>query len=163
MLTGTKIISMKTRAAGQRSLVLFLALVLGGGLVIGFVIAPGSWYAALSKPPFSPPNWIFAPVWTTLYIMIAIAGWRAWDQGRSKAPMTLWWAQLALNFIWSPVFFSAHRIDIAFAVCVLLLITVAGFIMTIWRQDKIASLLFAPYAVWVAFASVLNGAIWLLN
>jgi translocator protein len=154
---------MKTRAVELGSLVLFVALVLGGGLIIGFVTAPGAWYATLSKPPFSPPNWIFAPVWSTLYFVIAAAGWRVWRKDRNSAQMKLWWAQLALNFIWSPIFFSAHRIDIALGVIVLLLITIIGFMVITWRQDKIASLLFAPYAAWVAFASVLNGAIWLLN
>jgi translocator protein len=154
---------MKTRAVELGSLVLFVALVLGGGLIIGFVTAPGAWYATLSKPPFSPPNWIFAPVWSTLYFIIAAAGWRVWRKDRNSAQMKLWWGQLALNFIWSPIFFSAHRIDIALGVIVLLLITIIGFMVITWRQDKIASLLFAPYAAWVAFASVLNGAIWLLN
>jgi benzodiazapine receptor len=154
---------MKKRATELGSLALFIALVLGGGLVIGFVSAPGAWYATLSKPPFSPPNWIFAPVWSTLYIMIAIAGWRIWRRTRNSAPMKLWWGQLALNFIWSPIFFSGHRIDIALGIIVLLLIAILGFITLTWRQDKIASLLFTPYAAWVAFASVLNGAIWLLN
>jgi translocator protein len=154
---------MKMRAAELGVLFLFFALALGGGLIIGIVITPGVWYATLDKPSFNPPNWIFAPVWTTLYIMIAIAGWRVWGQGRNNPPMKLWWAQLALNFVWSPIFFSAHRIDIALGVIVLLLITIIGFIVITWRQDKIASLLFAPYAVWVAFASVLNGAIWQSN
>jgi tryptophan-rich sensory protein len=75
---------MKMRAAELGSLVLFVALVLGGGLIIGFATTPGAWYAALSKPPFSPPNWIFAPVWSTLYIIIAIAGWRVWRKGRNN-------------------------------------------------------------------------------
>jgi translocator protein len=154
---------MKTRAVELGSFILFVALVLGGGLLIGFVTAPGAWYATLSKPPFSPPNWIFAPVWSTLYFIIAAAGWRVWRKDRNSAQMKLWWAQLALNFIWSPIFFAAHRIDIALGVIVLLLITIIGFMVITWRQDKIASLLFAPYAAWVAFASVLNGAIWLLN
>jgi translocator protein len=154
---------MKTRAVELGSLVLFVALVLGGGLIIGFVTAPGAWYATLSKPPFSPPNWIFAPVWSTLYFIIAAAGWRVWRKDGNSAQMKLWWGQLALNFIWSPIFFSGHRIDIALGVIVLLLITIIGFMVITWRQDKIASLLFAPYAAWVAFASVLNGAIWLLN
>ena len=154
---------MKTRAVELGSLVLFVALVLGGGLIIGFVTAPGAWYATLSKPPFSPPNWIFAPVWSTLYFIIAAVGWRVWRKDGNSAQMKLWWGQLALNFIWSPIFFSGHRIDIALGVIVLLLITTIGFMVITWRQDKIASLLFAPYAAWVAFASVLNGAIWLLN
>jgi Tryptophan-rich sensory protein (mitochondrial benzodiazepine receptor homolog) len=154
---------MKMRAAELGSLLLFVALVLGGGLIIGFATAPGAWYAALGKPPFSPPNWIFAPVWSTLYIIIAIAGWRVWREGRNNSPMKLWWGQLALNFVWSPIFFSGRRIGIALGVIVLLLMTIIGFIMITWRWDRIVSLLFAPYAVWVAFASVLNGAIWLLN
>jgi benzodiazapine receptor len=154
---------MKPRAVELGSLVLFVALVLGGGLIIGFVTAPGAWYATLSKPPFSPPNWIFAPVWSTLYFIVAAAGWCVWRKDGNSAQMTLWWGQLALNFIWSPIFFSGHRIDIALGVIVLLLITIIGFMVITWRQDRIASLLFAPYAAWVAFASVLNGAIWLLN
>jgi benzodiazapine receptor len=154
---------MKMRAAELGGLFLFLALVLGGGLLIGVVTAPGVWYATLNKPPFGPPNWIFAPIWTTLYILIAIAGWRVWGHGRNTPPTNLWWGQLALNFVWSPIFFSAHRIDIALGIIVLLLITIIGFIIITWRQDKIVSLLFAPYAAWVAFASVLNGAILVLN
>jgi len=154
---------MKMRAAELGSLLLFVALVLSGGLIIGFATAPGEWYAALSKPAFSPPSWIFAPVWSTLYIVIAITGWRVWRKGPNNLPMKLWWRQLALNFVWSPIFFSGHRIDIGFGVILLLLMTIVGFIMITSRWDKVASLLFAPYAVWVAFASVLNGAIWLLN
>ncbi len=153
----------KIRASQFPALLAFLAIVLGGGLAIGIVTAPGAWYAGLIKPAFNPPNWIFAPVWTTLYVMIAIAGWRVWRQGHNSAPMQLWLVQLALNFTWSPVFFLAHRIDIALGVIVLLLITIVGFIMLTWRRDRIASVLFVPYAAWVAFASVLNGAIWLLN
>src|SRR5690242_11600638 len=161
--TRLMMIPMKVHAGEVGGLFLFLALVLGGGLVIGSMTVPGAWYATLSKPPFNPPGWVFAPVWTALYIMIAIAGWRAWRGGRSSAPMRLWWGQLVLNFAWSPVFFSAHRIDVALGVIVLLLVTIVGFIVSCWQRDKIASLLFAPYAAWVAFAATLNGAIWLLN
>lgn len=154
---------MKMRVTELSSLVLFVALVLGGGLVVGFVTAPAAWYATLSKPPLTPPNWIFAPVWSALYIMIAIAGWRVWRKGCNNASTMLWWGQLALNFSWSPIFFLAQRTDIALGIIVLLLITIIGFITITWRQDKIASLLFVPYAAWVAFASFLNGAIWRLN
>lgn len=154
---------MKNRATEVGTLVLFLALVLSGGLIIGFVTAPGAWYATLSKPPFNPPSWIFTPVWTALYIMIGIAGWQVWRKGRHGAPMNLWWTQLALNFAWSPTFFLGNRIDVALGIIVLLLITIIGFIIVAWRQDRVASLLFVPYAAWVTFASVLNGAIWLLN
>lgn len=144
-------------------LFLFLALVLGGGLLVGSVTAPGAWYATLSKPPFNPPGWVFAPVWTTLYVMIAIAGWRIWRVSRNCTPMRLWWAQLALNFAWPLAFFAGHRIDVALGVIALLLLTIIGFIVAAWRRDRAAALLFVPYAAWVAFAAILNGAIWLLN
>lgn len=154
---------MKTRSGSLLGLLPFLVLVLGGGLLIGMVTAPGAWYAALDKPSFNPPGWVFGPAWTLLYILIAIAGWRLWRQGIRGLPMALWWAQLALNFLWSPLFFSAHRVDLAFLVVVLLLITIIAFILVTWRQDRPAALLFLPYAAWVAFATLLNGAIWRLN
>ncbi len=145
------------------SLTLLLVLVVGGGLAIGFLTAPDEWYARLAKPAFNPPNWIFAPVWTILYVLIAIAGWRIFERDRRSWPMKLWWGQLALNFLWSPVFFAAHQVGFALIVVLLLLAGIVAFIAAAWRQDRAAAWLFAPYAVWVAFASVLNGAIWLLN
>jgi tryptophan-rich sensory protein len=145
------------------SLALFVALVLGGGLAIGYFTAPGDWYAALAKPSFNPPAWVFAPAWTALYILIAIAGWRTWTRARASLPMKLWWLQLALNFLWSPIFFSAHQIGAAFAIILALLVVIIGFIAASWRTDRIAALLFAPYAAWVAFAATLNGSILTLN
>ena len=144
-------------------LTLFLLLVFGGGLVIGFLTAPGEWYAGLAKPPFNPPNWVFAPVWTVLYVLIAVAGWRTFERDRSSWPMKLWWAQLVLNFLWSPVFFAAHRIGLALLVILLLLAAILAFLVMSWRQSRVAAWLFAPDASGVAFAAVLNGSIWLLN
>src|SRR5262245_48389388 len=95
-------------------LILFLALVLGGGTAIGLLTGPTDWYQQLQKPSFNPPPFVFAPVWSTLYVLIAVAGWRVW-RDRARTPMTLWWVQLALNFLWSPLFFSAHQIGGAFA------------------------------------------------
>ena len=141
----------------------FLVLVLGGGLAIGFLNAPGAWYAGLAKPSFNPPGWVFAPVWTVLYVLIAVAGWRVWRQDPGGWPMRLWWLQLALNFVWSPLFFAAHRIGLALVVILLLLGVIASFIAMTWRNERLAAWLFAPYAVWVAFASVLNAAIFALN
>ncbi len=142
---------------------LFLLLVVGGGLAIGFLTAPGEWYAGLAKPPFNPPNWVFAPVWTVLYVLIAVAGWRTFERDRSSWPMKLWSAQLVLNFLWSPVFFAAHRIGLALLVILLLLAAILAFLVMSWRQSRVAAWLFAPYAAWVALAAVLNGSIWLLN
>jgi benzodiazapine receptor len=145
------------------ALIMFLVLVVGGGLVIGSLTAPGDWYARLAKPSFNPPGWIFGPVWTLLYILVAVAGWRAWQQDRSGWPMRLWWAQLGLNFLWSPVFFSAHRIDMALGIVTALLAVVLGFIIVSWRRDRMGARLFMPYAAWVAFASALNASIFAMN
>jgi benzodiazapine receptor len=145
------------------SLLLFLLLVVGGGLVIGYATAPGAWYAGLAKPPFNPPDFIFAPVWSVLYVMIAIVGWRTWRRDSTGPAMRLWWAQLILNFLWSPIFFSAHRIDLALGVIALLLVAIVGFMAVSWRKDAVAAWLFSPYAAWVAFATLLNGAVLTLN
>ena len=142
----------------------FLLLVIGGGMAIGYVTRPEAWYAGLAKPSFNPPNWVFAPVWSTLYVLIAVAGWRTWQRlPASRSAMTLWVLQLAFNFCWSPAFFAAHRIDVAFGVVTLMLASIVGFIAASWRGDRVAALLFVPYAAWVSFATLLNGAIWTLN
>ena len=143
--------------------ILFLLLVVGGGLAIGYLTVPGAWYAQLAKPAFTPPGWIFGPVWTALYVMIAVAGWRVWRRDRGGRPVKLWWAQMALNFLWTPVYFGAHQILLALAVILLLLAAILAFIVLSWRQDRAAAWLFVPYAAWVAFASVLNASILALN
>ena len=146
------------------ALAAFIIVVLGCGSLIGLVVRPDTWYGTLNKPPFNPPNWVFAPVWTALYVMIAIAGWRTWirDGLRSNA-MKLWIAQMALNFSWTPMFFGAHRPGIALVIILALLAAIVAFIAAAWPRDRIAASLFMPYAAWVAFASVLNGAIVVLN
>lgn len=145
------------------SLILFLVLVLGGSLALGGLTVPGAWYTGLAKPTFNPPGWLFGPVWAVLYVLIAVAGWRVWQGDRQGGPIKLWWAQMALNFLWTPVFFGAHQIGLAFIVILLMLAAILAFIATSWRRDRLAAWLFVPYASWVAFASVLNGSIWALN
>lgn len=145
------------------SLAVFMAVVVGGGITIGLLTSPGEWYADLRKPWFNPPNWIFGPVWTVLYIFIAFVGWRLWHIGSGSLAMKLWYAQLLLNFAWSPVFFVAHRIGTALGIITLLFITIAAFIITVSIQDWVSALLFLPYAIWVGFALALNGAILSLN
>jgi len=146
-----------------QTLVVFLLLVLGGGLVIGALTQPGSWYASLTKPWFSPPNWIFGPVWTALYIMIAIAGWRIYQAAPKSGAMAAWAAQLGLNFLWSPVFFGAQRPGLALVVLVMLLAAIIAFIALSLPRDRLSAALFVPYAAWVSFAFILNAAIWRLN
>jgi len=143
-------------------LLAFLVIVIGGGLLIGFTIQPGEWYAALAKPPFNPPNWVFAPVWTLLYVLIAFAGARTFERG-GGAGLALWVAQLALNFAWTPVFFGLHRIGAGLVVIVALLAAILAFIATRWNADRVSALLFVPYAAWVAFATLLNASILALN
>lgn len=152
-----------TNARNIGALAVFLLLVVGGGLSIGVSTLPGAWYAGLTKPSFNPPNWVFGPVWSVLYIAIAVAGWRTWQRDRAGRAMKVWGVQMLANFVWSPVFFAAQRVDLAFGVILLLLVSVAGFIRLSWRQDRVSALLFVPYAAWVGFASALNGAILILN
>ena len=157
-----------TNTAGEAmarylTLALFLFFVIGGGTLIGVSSPPGEWYAALQKPPFQPPNWLFAPVWTFLYILIAFAGWRTWQRRAEGPAMQIWFGQMALNFIWSPVFFVMHLTGLALAIVLLLAILVAAFIAFSWNRDRIAAILFIPYLAWVCFASLLNASVWWLN
>jgi len=141
----------------------FIILVLGGGLLIGANNMPDDWYQSLAKPPFNPPNWVFAPVWSILYIIIGVVGARTWLTLRRSMAMRLWFAQLIFNFAWSPVFFGLKDPTSAVIIILGLLISVAGFIAVSWRQDRTAALLFLPYLAWVAFATALNAAIIALN
>ena len=132
-------------------------------MIIGYISQPGEWYAALEKPPFNPPNWIFAPVWSSLYVLIAIAGYRTWVSHPASSAMRLWIVQLVLNFLWTPIFFTLHLPGAALVVLLLMLASIVGFIAASGPQDRASALLFLPYALWVAFAGALNAAIWWLN
>jgi benzodiazapine receptor len=145
------------------SLIFFVVVTIGGGLLIGFVTRPGEWYVGLSKPWFTPPNTVFGPVWTLLYVMIAIAGWRAFTVDAVGPPITVWTIALVLNFAWSPVFFRLRRPLAALFVILTLLAMIIAFIALSWSQDELSALLFIPYAAWVAFATLLNAAICRLN
>lgn len=144
-------------------LFLFVVLVVGGGLLLGIGNPPGAWYAGLEKPPFNPPDWVFAPVWTLLYLAVAVAGWRIWRMRGTGGAMTAWWLQLGLNFLWTPVFFGLHEIGWALAIILALLATIAVFVRLAWDRDRPAALLFLPYGAWVAFATLLTASIWWLN
>ncbi len=141
----------------------FIVLVVGAGFLIGISTAPGPWFSALDKPPFNPPSWLFAPVWTILYVMIAIAGFRSYRRAPTGRAMQLWGAQMVLNWAWSIVFFSAHMIWAAFAVIFALWVLIAGFVALNRRQDPVSALLFVPYFAWVSFAALLNFSIGILN
>lgn len=126
-----------------------------------------TWYAGLAKPSFSPPNWLFAPVWITLYALMAFALWRvlrlpAGTPGRSRA-LTLFFLQLALNAAWSWMFFAAHSPLLGLINIVPQLLVILGTIAAFWRVDRVAALCLVPLAVWVGFASAVNGAVWGMN
>jgi benzodiazapine receptor len=144
-------------------LVIFLVVVIGVGALIGTQSVPGAWYEGLAKPPFNPPNWIFGPVWFALYVMIAVAGWRIWMIDPKSSAMKLWFAQMALNWLWSPVWFIGQQLWPAFAIIVAILALIVAFILAARKQDMIASWLFVPYLAWVGFATLLNLSIAILN
>lgn len=156
-----------SRADGPRwgALVGFITVCLGAG-ILGSVATRGGlvpWYATLTKPSWTPPPWLFGPVWTLLYIGMAVAAWRVW-QGRDGAgPMRLFAMQLALNTLWSFLFFGMQRPDLAFVDIVALWLSIAATLASFWRRDRVAGALFVPYLAWVSFASALNLAIWRLN
>ncbi len=145
------------------SYILFIGFVVGAGLIAGVTNMPGEWYQALEKPFFNPPSWIFGPVWTTLYVMIGVAGARIWQRAPKSAAMQLWFAQMAFNLMWSPAFFGLQNPELALAVIVGMLVTIIAFMVKAKSIDGISTLLFVPYLAWVAFASVLNLSIAWLN
>jgi len=133
--------------------------------LIGAQFMPGEWYAVLAKPEWTPPDWIFAPVWSALYLCIAVAGWMTWRAGRGRATtgLLLWVVQLLLNTLWSWLFFGLHRPDLAMIDIALMLGCILAFIVVMWPVRRAAALLFVPYAAWVAYASALNFYIWRFN
>jgi tryptophan-rich sensory protein len=117
----------------------------------------------LNKPSFNPPNWIFAPVWTTLFVLMALAAWRVHSRTGFGAAIGLWLAQLVFNALWSPAFFGLHNIALALADVLVLLGLVVATTIAFFRRDRIAGWLMVPYIAWVAFASALTFAILRLN
>ena len=132
----------------------------------GGLFGPGEWYGTLKKPAWNPPGWIFGPVWTTLYTMMAVAAWLVWRRGgfgSQRGPLTLFLVQVALNAGWTPVFFGLHLPGLAFAEILLLWLAIAAVLAGFQRVSLAAAWLLVPYLLWVGFAAVLNFALWRLN
>jgi tryptophan-rich sensory protein len=145
------------------SLLPFLALV-ALAAAFGAIFQPGPWYAELRKPPLTPPNWVFGPAWTLLYVAIAVAAWRVWRaRPGPSAALALWGAQLALNALWSFLFFGLEQPELALLDIAVLLAAIVFTTLAFFAVDRVAGWLFVPYLAWVAFASYLNAGVWLLN
>jgi len=146
-----------------------LAVPLFVGLISGMATSRGvrDWYPTLVKPPFNPPSWVFAPVWTLLYLMMGGAAFLVWQRGLEspgvRLALGLFLFQLLLNGLWSILFFGMRAPGLAMVDVVLLWMAIAGAMVSFWQVSPVAGLLLAPYQAWVTFAAVLNGAIWVLN
>jgi tryptophan-rich sensory protein len=150
-----------------------LVLALAGWLALcysaaslGAVFMPGEWYATLKKPSWNPPGWIFGPVWTALYTMMAVAAWLVWKRGgfvAQRRPLKRFLVQLLLNAAWTPLFFGLHWPGVAFVEIVFLWLVIASTLAAFRPVSHVAAWLLAPYLVWVSFATVLNFTLWRLN
>jgi tryptophan-rich sensory protein len=146
-------------------LVLFLLATFAVSGIGGLFTAPsiGTWYATIRKPTWTPPGWLFGPVWTLLYAMMAVSAWIVWRKVGFGTALVVFAIQLALNGIWSPVFFGAHAIGGGLVVIVALWCAIAATILVFWPVSVLAAMLLLPYIAWVSFATALNAAIWRLN
>jgi translocator protein len=147
------------------ALIGFVGLCLLVGAASGGVMAGNGrgWYMSLAHPPGTPPNWLFAPVWIVLYLMIGVSAWLVWRHVGARPPLRLWGWQLLLNALWTPAFFGLHRPGLALAVILGLLALIVLTTRAFARVDRIAAALMLPYAAWVSYAAYLNAGLWWLN
>ena len=138
--------------------------------IIGSFFTAGAlpdWYVALNKPALNPPDWVFGPVWVTLYLLMGIAAFLVWQKGLKrknvKVALIIFSVQLFLNALWSPLFFGMKNPGLAFAELILLWFAIVATMAAFYRISKPALFLLAPYLLWVSFAGYLNCSIWMLN
>jgi len=142
---------------------IFIAFLPG---MFGSQFRPGEWYAALAKPVFTPPGWVFPVVWPILYFIMGVAAWMVWKRRGfhgAKLALACYAIQLVLNGVWSWLFFGLKRPDLAFYEIIALWLAVAATLMTFDRHHRTAAAIMLPYLAWITFATVLNGAIWWIN
>ncbi len=144
----------------------WLALTFAASATGVFVSTSGDWYAGLEKPSWNPPSWLFGPVWTILYTLMAVAAWLVWRKGgwsAQKQALGLYLIQWALNALWTPIFFGMNRPGLAFAEILILDVAVLGTLIAFWRVKRVAGALLMPYVLWLCLATALNFTIWRLN
>lgn len=150
-------------------LVFCIVICEGSGLIGSAFTAPSipGWYANLTKPALNPPSWVFGPVWTLLYLLMGIALFLVWQSPKKnkhrKPALILFAIQLALNAIWSPIFFGAQNTGAAFVVIIMLWVAILITMVSFFKVNRSAAYLLIPYIAWVSFASYLNAGIWILN
>jgi translocator protein len=135
----------------------------GAAAATGAMIQPGDWYDSLQKPSWTPPRWAFPVVWTTLYVLMAYAAMRVAGKEGGEQAMAFWALQIALNTLWTPVFFGLHRMRAAMGVMICLWLAVAATTWSFLGVDSFAGLLFLPYLIWVSIAGALNFTVVRLN
>ncbi len=148
------------------ALVIFLALTYAVAAIGGASSGPDEWYRSLTKPPWTPPSWVFGPAWGLLYTLMAVGAWLVWRQAGEAPialPLGLYAVQLVLNGLWSVFFFGLHSPGLAMVDIVLLWLAIVATTYAFWQVSTVAGILFLPYLLWVTFASTLNYAIWRLN
>jgi benzodiazapine receptor len=154
------------KRAERRPLLIFVVVTLAVGAVASIFSEPAipAWYAALSRPSYAPPGWLFAPIWTALYLLMAGAAWRVWRVAGSRSiEISAYGTALGLIFAWSTIFFGLHRLTAGFAAAALLAALSFATLVLFARRDRIAALLFAPFLAWTAFAAILNYALMARN
>jgi tryptophan-rich sensory protein len=166
---------MKSRPSWPSLLVALLIPQLAGGLgALATASSVNTWYRRLRKPSWTPPSWVFGPAWTTLYLLMGAASWIVWRKRQTEFPISqtaqqtdpalkLYAGQLALNTIWSLLFFGLRRLDLALVELGVLWTSVLMTIAQFAKIDRTAALLLVPYQAWITFAGALNAAVWWLN
>ena len=135
----------------------------GAAAATGALFQPGDWYRSLNKPRWTPPDWLFPVAWTVLYLSMSVAAARVAMAGDAGQALALWSVQIALNALWTPVFFGLRRLGAGLVIIFLLWLAVAATMLAFWQVDPVAGLLFAPYLLWVSVAGALNRSVWVRN
>ncbi|MFK7876791.1 MAG: TspO/MBR family protein [Paracoccaceae bacterium] len=141
---------------------IFLLACISAGMT-GGLFPPGPWYRALKKPSWTPPDWVFPVTWFVLYVCMSVAGARVALLPANGIALALWALQIALNGLWTPVFFGLQKIRMALGFVLALWVAVFACMLAMWQIDWVSGALFLPYLLWVTIASALNASVWRLN
>jgi translocator protein len=165
-MTKKKPVHQKLQFTGLAFWLILVFVVAWTGAQVSPGIAPADWYESLNKPSWTPPGWLFGPVWTTLYTMMGIAAWLIWKEGgftAARKELIAFLIQLFLNGLWSQLFFNFQQIGLALIEILLLLAAIIYTTILFFRRLPLAGWLMVPYIIWVSYATALTAAIWMMN